>query len=143
RGGAGRGHASRDAPGGEPVAERGEPGNVLADREHVRGGIGGLREVDVWLEMLGDVDDAAAVHAGVEADAPAPQRVDENGVAALGLREHGGPRFCPISLLECCCHVRPLPKMKKASRFREAFQTSLLVCEWCAAILPAASAPSQ
>ena len=90
RRGAGRGHASGDLPGGEPVPERHEPGDVLADREHPRRLVGRVRELVVRLEVLGHVHDAAAVHAGEEADAPAPQRVDQDRVPALRLPDDAG-----------------------------------------------------
>jgi len=87
---AGRGHASGDPPRREPVPERDEPRDVLAHREHARRLVGGVRELVVRLQMLGHVHDAAAVDPGEEADAPAPQRVDQDRVPALRLSEDAG-----------------------------------------------------
>ena len=122
RRGAGGRQASGDAAGREPVAEGHEARDVLAHREHPRSRIGGLGEIAVWLEVLGDMDDAAPVHAGEEAHAPAAQRLDEHGVAALRLEKRRAFGFRSIGLFERCRHGGLPFQMKKASRFPGGLQ---------------------
>src|SRR5439155_11549074 len=71
RRGAGRRDAPADASRGEPVTEWREAGDVLAHGQHPRVPIVRLHERGVRLEVLGDVDEAAAVDAGEERHAPA------------------------------------------------------------------------
>jgi hypothetical protein len=90
-GGAGGRQAAGDLARREVVAERDKARHVLPHRLHARRAVADLLEPEQRLEMLGDVDEAAAVYAGEEGDPPLPQRVDQREVSTGLLKCGAGP----------------------------------------------------
>ena len=105
--GPGRGDAAANPAGCQVVPDRRETRGVLAHGQHPRNPILGLRGTVKRLQMLGDMDQPAAVDPDVAGDTPAAKRFDQPVIAAHLFQ--GGFERCRF-LFYAVQHLRAHPR---------------------------------